>query len=80
MNDSLASIQGADNKRNRINVLNSAHGEKRLGGELPLELSCQDRWWERAIDYGALSEESSLQRPRALSNTAGLSDFLMCFQ
>lgn len=39
MNDSLASVQGADNKRNQINVLNSAHGEKRLGGGLPLELS-----------------------------------------
>lgn len=36
---SLASIQGADNKRNQVNVQNSAHGEKRLDGELPLQLS-----------------------------------------
>ena len=36
---SLASVQGADNKRNQINVGNSAHGVKGLDGELPLELS-----------------------------------------
>lgn len=35
----LASVQGADNKRNQINVGNSAHGVKGLDGELPLELS-----------------------------------------
>lgn len=36
---SLASVQGADNKRSQINVGNSAHGVKGLDGELPLELS-----------------------------------------
>ena len=35
----LASVQGADNKRNQINVGNSAYGVKGLDGELPLELS-----------------------------------------
>lgn len=37
--DSLASIQGADNKRNQFNFQVSGHGEKALEGKLSLQLS-----------------------------------------
>lgn len=34
----LASIQGADNKRNQFNFQDSGHGEKEVEGKLSLEL------------------------------------------
>ena len=36
---SLASIQGADNKRNQFNFQDSGHGGKELDGKLSLQLS-----------------------------------------
>lgn len=64
----LASVQGADNKRNQINVGNSAYGVKGLDGELPLELSVPrqmvgegNRLWDTARRKLSYRAQSSVQ-------------------
>ena len=50
----LASIQGADNKRNQFNFQDSDHGEKEVEGKLSLELFVPRQMV--GIGYKALSE------------------------
>lgn len=71
---SLASIQGADSKKNQFNFQDFGHGLDRESYSCSSQ--CQDRWWERQVGYRTFGGESSLPKAQALPKSAGQLDFL----